>query len=126
MQDFLDDGAESDTGADKAVTQQLAATTQPTSRLHRLPEKPLFTHHNAGSTKYFVGSNLCEDLYDTLTAGCTKVDLAQQAIQCFSITHPINAFYLGQAPAPGTYDCPVCQVSLSRSKQNDEKITRHA
>jgi hypothetical protein len=127
MQDFLDDGAEADIGPGKAVTQQLAATTQPTSRLHGLPNKPLFAHHNVGSTKYFVGSNLCEDPYDALTAGWTEVGLAQRAIQCFSITHPIDTFYRGQAPASGTYDCPLCQVSLSKSKQkNNEKITTHA
>jgi len=105
-----DDGEDVMDLVDPAATQQLLA---PTSRLHGLPNKSLMLARNQrGSSRYYVGSNACEGLYEVLTGGSTEATLMQKAIECFSIHHVIDAFYPGQEPPRGTYACPVCSIGL--------------
>jgi hypothetical protein len=98
----------------------------PTSRLHGLPNKPL-TRAQKGSSRYYVGSNRCAGFYEALTEGSNEAKLMQRAIECFSITHPIDNFFPGQEPLPGTYSCPICHLDLLReSGKYDPKLGRSA
>lgn len=85
-----------------------------TTRLHGLPNKPAaYQRMHAGSARYYVGTTLCDDLYDLLTKGTNETDLAETATQCFAITHRVDAFFPGQEPSPGTFSCPQCGVDLN-------------
>lgn len=107
-----DDGENNSDLADQtAATLQL---TVPTSRLHRLPNKSLTRHYQRGSSRYYIGSNHCVDLYEALTGCGNESRLMQKAIECFSITYRIDTFYPGQEPLPGTYSCPVCYAKLQQ------------
>jgi hypothetical protein len=109
--EYEDNGEKSESDlTDPAATSESTLTTG----LHGLPNKPLFPCRHAGSSRYYVGSSVCEGLYETLTASSDEGGLARKAIECFSVTHKVDMFFPGQEPFPGTFSCRICNVHLTR------------
>jgi hypothetical protein len=67
---------------------------------------------NYGISRSFVGSGIGDPLLKLLTSDMDEEEQCKGAIQVFSTLHPHDAFYAGEEPFPGTYDCRFCGLDL--------------
>lgn len=84
---------EAEDGEDVAHPADQTAT-EPTTRLHRLPNKPLTLHAQKGSSRYYVGSNRSVGLYEAMTKG------SNEARACSNVTRSNLSV---KKPWPRTY-----------------------